>query len=380
MGGGYDGNISIWESNADSTCNLLPTCRKMVKAHNGWILSLTKVSSSVFASSGSDGSIKIWCVESILDINYEEGTCGNTIETTVIKERTKSGRKINIPCLGIRAKSANYMFTETPPNYRLYNGVSVEEKDPLVSIQAFPEHVEKIACVNSTLFVAGSKGSLIKYRIVPTITIDHKAKELEHDPEPYKLSFFLSRCRKIFKSILHEISCKTMEGENCEMRHVTALNDGKLVGISRNGRDIVVFEGDTWVTAYSIDRPTIPTMICALPSGGFIVCLQRGSMYVFRDIGSTPFLPDVGGPHWISSNVQTSAVFALDDRYIVIGAVDCSLSLYDLQTRKVRTIRRAHSSFVTSIAYLSDSKCIISGSLDGSIRFTRLDSFGPVEF
>jgi len=254
--GGYDGNISIWESNADSTCNLLPTCRKMVKAHNGWILSLTKVSSSIFASSGSDGSIKIWCVESILDINYEEGTCGNTIETTVMKERAKSERKINIPCLGIRAKSTNYMFTETPPNYRLYNGVSVEKKDPLVSIQAFPEHVDKISCVNFTLFVAGSKGSLIKHRIVPT-TIDHAAKELEPDPEPYKLSFFLSRCRKIFKSIINEISCKTMEEESCKMRHVTALNDGKLVGISRNGRDIVVFEGDTWVTAYS-------TGICSL--------------------------------------------------------------------------------------------------------------------
>lgn len=377
--GGYDGNISIWESNPDPKCSVFPTCRKMVKAHDGWILNLTKISSSVFASSSSDGSIKFWCVESMLGIKCEEGAYSNTIETTVMKEergKSKLTWMNVIPRLHARAKCTIYMPTYAPPKCRLYNGVSVEKKDPLATIKAPSELVEGICSVDSALFVAGSKGSLTKHRVMPTIAFDNDTMASK-ESKPNKLSVVLSR---MFTTRHSGISYAN-EIENFKLTNITALNDGMLVGISRNGIDISVFEGDKWVTAYSTGgRHHLLKSICALPSGGFTVWSSRGTGLIFDDVDRTPFNPGMVVHLVKSKSVEISATFALDDRYIVLGSMDHSLSLFDLQAAQmVGTIPKAHSSFVTSITYLSDTRCIVSGGLDGSIRVTRLDFFGHIE-
>jgi len=375
--GGYDGNISIWESNADPTCSVFPTCRKMVKAHDGWILNLTKISSSVFASSSSDGSVKLWCVESILGINCEEGASSNAIVTTVVKERGKS--KLTwmnvIPCLHTRAKCAIYMPTDAPPNCRLYNGVSVEKKDPLATIKTTSELVEGICSVDSTLFVAGSEGSLTKHRVIPTIAFDNDTMA-SNESKPNKLSVVLSR----MFTTMHSGISHTNETGDFNLTNITALNDGMLVGISRKGINISVFNGKKWVTAYSTGGGYILKSICALPSGGFTVWSKRGDCLIFRDVDRTPFYPSMIMRSIEFKSVEISATFALDDRYIVLGSMDHSLSLYDLQAAQmVGTIRKAHSGFVTSITYLPGTRCIVSGGLDGSIRVTRLDFFGSIE-
>jgi len=64
----------------------------------------------------------------------------------------------------------------------------------------------------------------------------------------------------------------------------------------------------------------------------------------------------------------TSVAFSSDDRRIVSGSGDKSVRVWDASTGETLKVLDGHSSYVRSVAYSSDDRCIVSGSSDKSVR------------
>jgi len=402
--GGYDGNISIWETTDTNDLNpdpasrvIFPTCRKVLRAHDGWVMNLVEISSSLIASFGKDGSVKIWCIAKIVGVNCNDSLYDTHIHITAIRKAAepKSRRhKSFLSCIwgfmdlktinhDESTKRVKYMPTKTPPNYRLYNGVLVERIEPLTDIKRNPEHVMGICPPNSSLH---SEGFIDNYKIVPLV--DHTREKISIETiESNRFTSILSSYQRLVVQINTGISNMNASEGDYEVKAITALKDGTVIGISNKGKDISVLKVTKWVSAY---RPTFDggrfRHICPLPNEDFIVSKiyrNRVILHFFRKV------EDITAPlsnysrqmnFQVLNDVDVSSMLALDNRYLLIGGMDRSLYLYDLIAESmVGKICKAHSSFVTSLSYLPTLGYIVSGSLDGSIRFTNLCAFGSIE-
>ena len=71
----------------------------------------------------------------------------------------------------------------------------------------------------------------------------------------------------------------------------------------------------------------------------------------------------------------TSIAITSDSKQIISGSDDRTIRIWDIQTSRELNILRGHVDTVTSIAVISDNKQIISGSLDKTIRIWDIESF-----
>ena len=69
--------------------------------------------------------------------------------------------------------------------------------------------------------------------------------------------------------------------------------------------------------------------------------------------------------------VKTVAV-TTDSKYIVSGSYDCTIRIWNFQEKRQETVLRGHTDCVSCVVITSDNNFIISGSYDYSIRIWNL--------
>jgi WD40 repeat protein len=57
-----------------------------------------------------------------------------------------------------------------------------------------------------------------------------------------------------------------------------------------------------------------------------------------------------------------------DSKYIVSGSLDFTVRIWNIEEKQQETVFEGHSSLITSLTITSDSKYIVSGSDDKSVR------------
>src|SRR6266545_1672100 len=81
----------------------------------------------------------------------------------------------------------------------------------------------------------------------------------------------------------------------------------------------------------------------------------------------------------IHTSSITSVAFSQDSKCIVSGSVDKTIRVWDAETGEVVVGPLVgHTESVTSVAFSQDSKCIISGSFDKTIRVWDAETAGVV--
>lgn len=73
-----------------------------------------------------------------------------------------------------------------------------------------------------------------------------------------------------------------------------------------------------------------------------------------------------------------SVAFSSDGRHIVSGSVDNSVRVWDSLTGEVQNVLEGHTNSIWSVAFSPDGKYILSGSADNSVRVWDL-SMGEVQ-
>ncbi|KDR66490.1 hypothetical protein GALMADRAFT_1155520 [Galerina marginata CBS 339.88] len=68
------------------------------------------------------------------------------------------------------------------------------------------------------------------------------------------------------------------------------------------------------------------------------------------------------------TDIVSSVAFSSDDKCIVSGSYDKSVRVWDASTGEMLKMMEGHTDRVVSVAFSSDNKCIISGSEDKSVR------------
>ena len=63
-------------------------------------------------------------------------------------------------------------------------------------------------------------------------------------------------------------------------------------------------------------------------------------------------------------NCVRSVCISSDSKFIISGSLDKSIKIWNLQGELIKSIDKAHDNYVYSVCISSDSKFIISGSAD----------------
>ena len=403
---GYDGNISIWEFPSSfielnvktDTWDIFPTCRKIIKAHDGWCLHMINISPSLIATAGADGSVKIWCIESILDATKSNNIIN--IKETVLTEPMP---KVVESCFLRLFKCFDFMFRwqkkdilplpapipmETVSNRSLYNGVTTEKLHPVATITTSSKPVIGMSCRCNSLFVSCEDGWTSEFKMESSGISSDDDNCNRSSLEGYGQFRITTKCSLTLVSPSASINNKRQRG-NFQLKSLTTLTGGEVVGISDFGRQINFLQDNKWVTLFPkqssnhIGRSGKFKLLCPLPSGELLVTEDSStttSLIHFRKSKSNAkeLDPDYGRHERVSKLI--SCLLALDDRYIIIGCINRSLVLFDiLLGSEVGAIQNAHSGTVTTLIYLPESRCIASGGIDGSIRLTKLHVFGLIE-
>ena len=66
--------------------------------------------------------------------------------------------------------------------------------------------------------------------------------------------------------------------------------------------------------------------------------------------------------NWISALVITK-----DNKYIISGSRDCTVTIWNLEEKRQEAILRGHTNYVNTVAVTNDNKYIVSGSNDSTI-------------
>lgn len=69
-----------------------------------------------------------------------------------------------------------------------------------------------------------------------------------------------------------------------------------------------------------------------------------------------------------------SVSFSPDSRTLASGSKDTTIMLWDVRTRKIRTILKGHKSVVTCVAFSPDGKTLASGSFDNTVILWDIDT------
>ena len=114
----------------------------------------------------------------------------------------------------------------------------------------------------------------------------------------------------------------------------------------------------------------------------FVDCDMNRASFSYADVDTTKFQGCTfgsltGPPLKGHSEVVTSVAFSVDSKYIVSGSWDRTVRLWDAVTGAEVKKMEGHSDRVTSVAFSVDSKYIVSGSFDSTVRlwdaFTEID-------
>ena len=105
----------------------------------------------------------------------------------------------------------------------------------------------------------------------------------------------------------------------------------------------------------------------------FVDCDMNRASFSYADVDTTKFQGCTfgsltGPPLKGHSEVVTSVAFSVDSKYIVSGSEDCTVRLWDAVTGVEVKKMEGHSSGVASVAFSVDSKYIVSGSVDRTVR------------
>ena len=158
--------------------------------------------------------------------------------------------------------------------------------------------------------------------------------------------------------------------------HISIVWD---LAISRDGTLLASSSDDWTVRVWDLDDYRLVTEIETKP-GGFleVAFTPDGRSLVASDISGTIQVLDLG-------TTAASATFELrkapgarmavspDGRYVAAGADDSgAIRLWDLTTGRVVQELDGHAATVSSVEFMPDGLGLVSGSLDGTVRYWRV--------
>lgn len=121
----------------------------------------------------------------------------------------------------------------------------------------------------------------------------------------------------------------------------------------------------TWIVATSDDKfrraPKGVITLWDVESGEKIAMLDGHS-------------PPIAGEY---SNPITALVFSLDGRYLVSGAADNTIIVWDAQTGSLLKILHGHTGAINSLAFSPDGKLLYSNAMDGTVVIWNLEQLLP---
>lgn len=109
--------------------------------------------------------------------------------------------------------------------------------------------------------------------------------------------------------------------------------------------------------------PQVHELPFAAPSAFFAQCTPDVAIDVDRSAGS--FECDLFDGHIAEIK---SAVFSPDGRYVLSGAVDACLKLWDAATGECLNTMRGHTGAINAVAFLAGGQRLVSASADGTLR------------
>lgn len=189
--------------------------------------------------------------------------------------------------------------------------------------------------------------------------------------EPYQKSLLFSPNNEmivilsdqvLFRDILTGKRVKTFEGGFDPWLGSFDRGGSAAIGaFSPNGKVLA----STWLTA-SRER-TIRN-----ESRGIIVLwdVESEERIAVLDGHSDPILGDY-------SNPITALVFSPDGRYLVSGAKDNTIIVWDVQTGSLLKVLQGHTGAINSLAFTPDGKLLYSNAMDGTIVIWNLDQLLP---
>ncbi len=71
-------------------------------------------------------------------------------------------------------------------------------------------------------------------------------------------------------------------------------------------------------------------------------------------------------------DIINSVCISVDSKYIISGSKDKSIKIWNIEGNLIKSIKNFHDDAVNSICISADSKYIITGSCDKSIKFINL--------
>jgi WD40 repeat protein len=113
-----------------------------------------------------------------------------------------------------------------------------------------------------------------------------------------------------------------------------------------------------------IKMPETIYSLAYAPDGKTFACITSPSVQI-REANTGRFVADFKG----HTDVLTSMAYSSDGRFLLTGSQDKSLKLWSITTGTIlRTIVNAHDAYVYAVAYSPDGKKLASGSYDGTVK------------
>jgi len=158
-------------------------------------------------------------------------------------------------------------------------------------------------------------------------------------------------------------------GHNTEINSIAFNAEGTKL-ISATSTEVKIWDGNKFVPLGTLkpESKTVMSVKSSFNLDKIAIVTAPGSVEIWN---TSTFSREFDLPK-ISHNIM-SVEFSTDDRYIVIGGEDGSLSVIDLTTKSITSeFLKAHDAAIAGLKFTSDGQKLISGGNDGRIKIWNL--------